>query len=325
MNGISRVAFAVAILLCAGSFFAAWRCSGRMRPAGAGAQGTRVEMAESFPRTVRDAHGDELTLQHAPARLASQALVTDEFLFAVVPPERVVAVSTVAHDARYSHVAGIVRSMDVAVTSDPEAVLRLRPELMLVAKSARADYVELTRAAGIPVFRMITVFERFGQIADGLKTTGYLTGEDAAAAREIKAMRERIARAKARRPAGGKPVRVLAYSSFAYTYGKGSLFDHIVTELGAVNVAAEQGIGPYGAISSEQIAVWNPDWIVAGAGNDVIGATKKRLLRDPGVRVTGAGRMGRILVVENRRFLSMSQHAVMLMEAIAAALYPEAK
>src|SRR5690606_20289926 len=133
------------------------------------------------------------------------------------------------------------------------------------AHTARADNIELTRAAGIPVFRMLTLFENFDQIAAGLETTGYLTGEDAAAEAEIRRFRERIAAAKALRPADAERARILAYSSFSYTYGADSLFDHIVTELGEINVAAEQGVGAYGQINSEQVAAWNPDWIIAGA------------------------------------------------------------
>ncbi|MYA79742.1 MAG: ABC transporter substrate-binding protein [Acidobacteriia bacterium] len=313
-------------LLCAALFVAAWRFGGDLAPL-AGTQPTSegASASEPFPRTARDIHGVELTLDGAPQSLASQALVTDYFLFAVVPHERIVAVSTVAHDPRHSYVADIVSRMDVVVTSDPEAVLRRKPELMLVAESARADYVEMTRASGVPVFRMRTVSETFDQIAEGLKTTGYLTGEDAAADREIDRLRERIRAARARRPEDAPAPRVLAFSSFAYTYGEGSLFDHIVTALGGVNVGAEQGIGPYGSISSEHVASWNPDWIVCGGEPDSNESVRERLLADPGVAVTAAGRERQILVVDNRRYLSMSQYAVGLMEALAAALYPEGK
>ncbi|MDE2928117.1 MAG: ABC transporter substrate-binding protein [Acidobacteriota bacterium] len=313
-------------LLCAALFVAAWRFGGDLAPL----SGTRktwegASASDPFPRTARDIHGFELTLAGPPESLASQALVTDHFLFAVVPHERIVGVSAAAHDPRYSFVADIVSRMDVVVTSDPEAVLRRKPELMLVAESARADYVEMTRASGVPVFRMRTVAENFGQIAKGLETTGYLTGEDAAADREIGRLRERVRAARARRPADAPPPRVLAFSSFSYTYGEGSLFDHIVTALGAVNVGAEQGIGPYGSISSEHVASWNPDWIVCAGEPDSIESVRERLLADPGVTVTAAGRERQILVVENRRYLSMSQHAVGLMEALAVVLYPEAK
>ena len=163
-----------------------------------------------------------------------------------------------------------------------------------------------------------------------MEATGYLTGRGRREppARSTGCASEFAPPAGAPLPAAAPATprrRVLAFSSFAYTYGEGSLFDHIVTALGAVNVGAEQGIGPYASISSEHVASWNPDWIVCAGEPDSIESVRERLLADPGVAVTAAGRERQILVVDNRRYLSMSQHAVGLMEALAVVLYPEAK
>ena len=287
-----------------------------------GSNGKGIE-SDAFPRVARDIRGDELRLASPPRAIASQSLVTDHFLLALVPPERVVAVSPAAHDHRYSHVAEMVRDMDVAVATDPEAVLRKRPDLILVSQDARAEYVDVARMLGTPVFRMQTIFESFDQIARGLETTGFLLGEDIAADREIRRLRDRVSAATRRRPSDTEPVRVLAFSNFGNTYGKGSLFDHILKQLGAINVAAEHGIGPYGSISSEQVAAWNPDWIVAGGEPESATDLRARLLTDTGVGVSTAGRKGQVLIVENRRYLSMSQHVAGLLEDIAAAIYPE--
>ena len=308
--------------LCLLLVTAAWRA----------ADGTRADWplaedaAESpagFPRTVHDHAGDPLHLAHPPSRIASQALVTDHFLFAVVPPSRIAAVSAVAHDPRYSFVAGAVAGMDVAVVEDGEALLRRRPDLLLASHAARADLVAVARAAGIPTFRLRTQFDDFAQIAAGLETVGRLTGEERAAGRAIAEFRERVAAAVARRPAAAPPPRVLVYVAMSGTFGAGSLLDHILTQLGAVNVAAEQGIGPHGTISGEQIAGWNPDWIIADAPAGEEDAVRRRILDQPGVAVTAAGRTGQVLVLDHRRFITMSQHAAGLIEAVAAALYPD--
>ena len=94
-----------------------------------------------------------------------------------------------------------------------------------------------------------------------------------------------------------------------------------MTKLGAVNVGSEQGLGEWGKVGGEQIAVWNPDWIVTGAGGGDPAEVKARLAADPAVAVTAAGRNGRILVVEDRHYGTTSQHIVHLMQAIAEALY----
>ena len=317
-------AFACGLTLCVLLFAGALRFAPSIpsppQSAGSNGKGTR---SKAFPRVARDIRGDELRLVSPPRAIASQSLVTDHFLLALVPPERVVAVSPVAHDQRYSHVAEMVRDMNVAVATDPEAVLRKRPDLILVSQDARAEYVDVARMLGTPVFRMQTIFENFDQIANALETTGFLLGEDLAADREIRRLRERIRAATQRRPSDAQPVRILAFSNFGNTYGKGSLFNHILEQLGAINVAAEHGIGPYGSISSEQVATWNPDWIVAGGEPESAADLRARLLADTGVGVSTAGRKGQVLIVKNRRYLSMSQHVVGLMEDIAAAIYPE--
>ena len=317
-----RLRAAVEVALCLALLVAAWRS----------ADGTRAdrplpvhsyESPEGFPRTVHGYGGDAIRLARPPSRIASQALVTDHFLFAVVPPSRITAVSPIADDPRYSYVADQVGGMDVAVVDDGEALLRRRPDLLLVSHTARADLIALARAADIPTFRLLTIFEDFSQITDGLETVGRVTGEERAAERVIARFRERVDAALARRPATGPPPRALVYVGFSGTFGTGSLYDHILTELGAVNVAAEQGIGPHGTISGEQIAAWDPDWIIADAPAGEEDAVRRRLLGQPGVAVTVAGRSGQILVLDHRRFITMSHHAAGLLETVAAALYPD--
>ena len=317
-----RLWAALEVAACLVLLVAAWRAAAGTQAGRSLADQSAAPAPAGFPRTVRDYLGDALRLAGPPSRIASQALVTDHFLFAVVPPSRIAAVSAVAHDPRYSFVADTLAGLDVGVVDDGEALLRRRPDLLLVSHTARADLVALARAAGIPTFRLQTVFEDFDQIADGLATVGRLTGEEVAAGRAIARFRERVAAVVARAPAGTPPLRVLVYVALSGTFGAGSLFDHVLTELGAVNVAAEHGIGPHGTISGEQIAAWDPDWIIADAPAGEEDAVRRRLLEQPGVAVTVAGRTGQILVLDHRRFITMSHHAASLIEAVGAALHP---
>jgi iron complex transport system substrate-binding protein len=295
-------------------------------------QATRTRAADAaalqgdaFPRTITDDYGDASTLQRPPERIASQALTLDHMVLAMVAPERVVALSNYARDERYSFAVDTAERTNAAVATDVEAVVLRDPDVMLAADSARAEQVELARSAGIPVFRLNTIFDNFAQIEQELTTVGRITGEDEKAHAVIAEMRRRAAAAKARRPAGAQSVRVLGLTVYSSSYGKGSLFEYIVNELGAVNVGTEQGLGPYGQISAEQVASWNPDWIVAGAENASIEEVRERMLRDPGVSATEAGRKGQVLVVKNREFLTMSQHSVELMESLARTIYAETK
>lgn len=281
-------------------------------PAGAG-----------FPRTFRDFHGLPVTLAQAPRRIASQSLSTDHLLFAVVPAERIAAVSIYADSPQYSNVATLVRRRGIPSMRDAEQAIRLRPDIVLASNISRADFADLVRAAGIPTYVMRTVFRSLEEIEGGLRRIGDLTGEPQSAAAAAAEFAAAVEAAAAMRPAGGRrdPPRVLALTGFSYSYGEGSLFADIMDKLGAINVGSEQGLGEWGKVGSEQIAAWNPDWIVAGAGGEDPAEAARKLAANPAVAVTSAGRNRRILVVEDRRYLAMSQHVVHLMQAVAEALY----
>ncbi len=324
MKLVSRIGPPAGIGLCLVLFAAALRFEGGLSKTVHAGPGERQSSAGGpFPRVAVGFRGEQLRLNRPPRAIASQALVIDHLLFAVTDSERVVSASAVAHNPRYSFVADLLQGMDVGVTTDPEALVRKRPDLVMLSHTARADFEDIVRSAGISAFRMLTVFENFDEIADALRVTGHVTGDDDAAEREIRRMRQRIERARSRKPKSAKPVRVLPYSTYGSTFGRGSLLDHILQQLGAINIAAEHGIGPVGPISSEQVASWNPDWIVVGAGPGRADEVLARMRADVGIAVTNAGKTGSILVVETRQYVSMSHHAAGLMEAIAARLYQE--
>ncbi len=314
------------VTICAVLLAVALRFDDGLRSAGpSGSDQPSVSAGGGFPRQATDASGRSVWIEAAPQAIGSQALAIDHFLFAISDLEQIVAVSPYALDPDYSFAHEIVAPLSLANSSNLEVVLRAKPDLMLLSHQARADHEAVLRQSGIPTFRVRTIFSDFEQIASEIAAVGFVTGNDSAAAVEIRLLHNRIEQARQRRPPRSRAVRVLAYSTYGSTLGRGSLFDHMLTELGAINVAAEQGIGEYGDIGSEQVAAWNPDWIVAAGERGNPDRVRTQLLADAGIAVTTAGRKGQILIVENRLFNSMSQHAVGLMETVAAAIYAEEK
>jgi iron complex transport system substrate-binding protein len=206
------------------------------------------------------------------------------------------------------------------IATDPERVLRENPDLILVSNSARIDFCDLVRSAGVPIYRAFTMFTTLDQVAATIRLTGYLTGEDESAAREIDRFWNGIRRAQSRRPANARPPRVLGMGG-SYSYGDETLFHDIVKTLGAINVGAEGGLHGYDGVNTEQIVRWNPEWIVAGASAGASKQVLARLLEDPGIALTQAAKNGNILVVENNVFLPMSPFTTLLVNAIAEAIY----
>jgi iron complex transport system substrate-binding protein len=272
-----------------------------------------------FPRTLTDALGNTLTIPVQPHRIISQTLGTDEILFAICPPDRIVGLSTLARDEVYSNVVAQARASSAPPSLGAEQVLRLKPDLIFVASYSRAEIVEVLRATHAPIFRFAN-FDRLDDIKTNIRIVGRAIGEDAAADRLIADMDRRLAALASR--AQGKPrPQVMTFSADGYTAGGATLFDDVIQAAGGVNTSAGHGICGYKRISAEQVLQWNPDVIVAGAkpGQDQV--VREGLLRNAAVAATRAGREGRIVTMPEREFVAASQHVVNAAETLSAALW----
>jgi iron complex transport system substrate-binding protein len=274
----------------------------------------------AYPREARDADGFLVRVPRPATRIVSQYWSIDEFLYSIVPPVSVVAVSETSHLEAVSNTFPFIRHFKPTVASDPERVIRLNPDLILVSSSARADFTALVRSTGVPVFRMHTDFTSLAELAETIRLVGYLTGQDGAAEAERSRFLAALDRARSRRPESTRPPRVLGFGG-RYSYGSGTVFHDAIQTLGARNVAAEGGLRGYDGVNGEQILRWDPEWIFTGANEGKEAETLSRLRNDPAVSLTSAARNGRIIVLDNRVFLPMSPFTARLLEVMGDALY----
>ena len=273
-----------------------------------------------YPREAVDR--DEVTVSVArPAhRIVSQYWSIDEFVYSVLPAQDVVAVSESAYAEEISNVYRSVQQFKPAVATDPERVVALDPDLMLVSSNGRADYTSLARSSGVPVYRMETNFVALDQIEQNIRLVGYLTGQDESAAKEAFRFHAAIEKAMSLRPPGSAKPRILGLGG-RYSYGSKTLFQDIVTRLGGVNVGAENGLVGYDSVNFEQIVRWDPEWIVAGAKTGNAKQVLATLMSDPAISLTRAARNGHVVVIDNRVFLPMSPYTSIFVQAIAEAIY----
>jgi iron complex transport system substrate-binding protein len=275
---------------------------------------------QEYPRHAIDSDGFRVNVPGPARRIVSQYWSIDDYVYTVASPERVIAVSETAYLPAISNVYHHVQRFRPAIATDLERVLRLGPDLLIVSNSSRADYCAIVRSAGIPIYRAFTMFTTLEELAETIRLTGYLTGDDLTADAEVKRFRDAIEAARARRPPNAPRPRILGISGH-YGWGSQTVFDEIVRTLGAINVAAEGGLTGSQAVSSEQIVRWNPEWIVSGADPGREQEARARLLADQAIAITQAARKGRILVFENRVLLPLSPFTTRLVAALAEALY----
>jgi ABC-type Fe3+-hydroxamate transport system substrate-binding protein len=63
-----------------------------------------------FPRALLDGGGSEVTIRTRPVRIVSQTLGTDEILWAICQRERIVGVSKIGLEPKYSSIAERLRA-----------------------------------------------------------------------------------------------------------------------------------------------------------------------------------------------------------------------
>lgn len=274
----------------------------------------------SYPRLVRDSSNNPLVIAALPRRIVSQTLGSDELLFGVCAADRLVGVSSVARDGRYSNVADQVRSRSLPTVKNIEQIVELRPDLVFVASYSVAEQVELLRSTGITVFRLSN-FDHIGGIMSNIRTVGYAVGEDQCATNLASRMEERINKIAAQAASHPSRPRVMLYDPSGYTAGANTLIDEILRRVGARNVAAEHSIQGSTRISAEAIALWQPDFLVAGAARGEFDQVRQSLLAQPAIANSPAGRPGGIIIIDDRFLLCVSQYIVSAMEKLEEGLY----
>ncbi len=282
--------------------------------------GPEATTKPGFPKTMTDGAGENVSIPKAPLRIVSQTLATDEILLEIVPNERLVALSEVADDPKYSFCAEKAKLVKARCTNSAEEILKLQPDMIFVASYSRAELVQLLKTSGAPVFR----FSHFDSIADiksNIRALGSATGCEDQAAALINRMENRISAANRKAVASGKRLRVLSYSASNDTAGAGTSFDDVLKSLNCVNVAAENGVNGFAQVSSEQLTRWKPEYIVASAQPGRAEDVRRKLLQNPAVAASPAGKPERIIVVESRAFTAISHNIADCIEQIADGLF----
>jgi iron complex transport system substrate-binding protein len=285
---------------------------------------SRIRMGNhAYPREAIDSDDFVVKIQRPAHRIISQYWSIDEYLYSIVPPQDVVAVSESAYLKSVSNVSEFVDQFHPVLATDLERVLALDPDLMLISSTGRADWTSLARSTGVPVYRMQTTFQTLDQVEQTIHLVGYLTGNDEAAEKEAVRFHREIEQAKALRPDSAPHPRILGLGG-RYSYGTETPFNDIVMKLGGINVGAENGLKGYDSVNFEQIIRWDPEWIFAGAEPGQEKQLVATLMADPAISLTTAAKKGQIIVLDFRTFLPMSPYSTRLVKAMAEALYGSA-
>src|SRR5262245_59016891 len=81
-----------------------------------------------YPRYAIDADGVRVNIPAPVRRVVSQEWSIDEYLYTLLPPERVVGVSLAAYEPAFSNIADIATRLRPPVAADVESVIGMHPD-----------------------------------------------------------------------------------------------------------------------------------------------------------------------------------------------------
>jgi ABC-type Fe3+-hydroxamate transport system substrate-binding protein len=251
-----------------------------------------------------------------PRRVASINLSADEVLAEILPPERLVAVTSFVDDPEMSNAVGRVpASVRRLPKADLEQLVALSPDLVVVSDYTDADFLRLLSRSGLRHHRMRGQDSLEG-IREAILELGRAVGA-APAARVLVARYDATLAELHRSLAGARRPRVL-YWSGGMTAGAGTAIGALIEAAGAVNVGRELGLTGIEPPGAERALVADPDVILVGTWPNAL----ESVTRDPLLSRSRAVRSGHVLQLPTRRLVALSQYAADAAWELAARLHP---
>lgn len=256
-------------------------------------------------------------------RILSQTVLSDEILWSLGPAARarVVGLSTMADDPRYSQVAGqwppeVPR---LAVTS--EGLLAREPDLVVIASFSAPEIKAMLRAQSVRLIELDS-FTGFADYRRQLRQLATAAEADAAADTLIAELDRRLALLAARRPTPA-PTAIAWADGYAATGG--TTFADVAAAAGLINLPERSGLSGHVPVAMELLLAWDPEVIVISCpATDVhdpaCPAAEARFAEGPGITATRAYRDGRIIALPARDIGGTGEGMILSAELLQARL-----
>lgn len=221
---------------------------------------TSQETNASFPVTVKDGTGAEVTVEQEPKRIVSLIPSMTEIAFALGLGDRVVGVTT--NDNYPPEVEKIEKVGDLNI--NVEKVVGLKPDLVL-ASSMNGETVEKLRSLGLTV--LVSDAQSLEGVYESIRLAAKATGAGEQADRLIAGMekeKESIVQKVASIPEEERVKVWIEIDPTLYTVGGDTFMNELITLAGGRNVASELKGWPQ--VSAEEVVKWNPDVILTTYG-----------------------------------------------------------
>ncbi len=274
-------------------------------------------------RAVALPGGGEVRVPERATRILPMSSAATDYVLALVPRERVVAVPREAPLYSSSLIRGGAWPEDRTVPKfAAEAMLAVDPDLVIAHRwQPPTDALDAVEAGGVAVLRLDdeTSFE---QILETVQLVASAVDEPRAGAVLVHELR---ARAAALTDGAGDRagLRALSYTNFGsggWTAGADTSAHAVIELCGMTNAAAEDGSVGHAPLDIERLLVIDPDVILVARGNEEYSAARGYLEDEEALATLRALERGWIVEVPSDLFSANSHYVVDAAEHLAASV-----
>lgn len=280
----------IALVLAAMLMLSLVACAGEETPADTSAGDTQVSAQTTYPYTMTDDAGREVTIDAEPQVIVSLAPANTEILFAIGAGDRVQGVTS--YDDYPAEVVDIAKVGDFA-GPNLEAVAALNPDLVLLTSGVQGEMIQQLEDLGATAV-VIDPLTVEGVMEDIVKV-GAAVNENESAATVVGDMQTRLDAVKASAAALGEPVSAFIEigQNPLFTAGPDTLIGQAITLAGGANIVTEAGWISY---SAEQVIAANPQVYLF---TSMSGASAADIAARPGHASLSAVLGGNVIEIED--------------------------
>jgi iron complex transport system substrate-binding protein len=194
-----------------------------------------------------------------PQRIVSFNLCSDILLLQLVEPSRLAAITWLGRDPENSPVADWHPQVP-SIRNSVEAVILLRPDLVVINPSTSGPAAQLLRKLGVPLHEL-GFPATFPAIHQQIRQLAQAVGAEARGEALIQEMVEHTARLQTL-TASQPPYRALVFGYNGFTDGPESLLHPILALAGLTNQALVLSPNTSRPVSLETLVLYPPDYLV---------------------------------------------------------------
>ncbi|RUT28412.1 cobalamin-binding protein [Paenibacillus zeisoli] len=216
----------------------------------------QTALKTTYPLKLKDATGEEVTFDKAPAKIVSLAPSETEALYAIGMDKEIVGVTD------FDDYPEAVKSKPKmgGMKVNAEAIVAAQPDVVFVAGLTDAETIKNLRGLKIKVFQFNP--KTIDAVVQDIETYGQITDHQTEAKKVTDQMKKELQQVTDAVKSVSNEQKKKVYIEFSpgYTVGKGEFMDEMISLAGGVNVAGD--LTGWQQINEENIIKANPDVIL---------------------------------------------------------------